>query len=160
MQPEGTSGRPDRRLRINPFDRRLGLRPESFEITSLTPRDNERFELDFLEGVVAEDPCNEDALILLGSAYSQRGDYEKGLRIDRRLVRLRPGDPTAYYNLACSYALLTRVEDAFLALERAVALGYRDVAHMLKDRDLTILRDDPRFRSFVTRILSHSSANS
>ena len=82
------------------------------------------------------------------------------LRCIPKLTVIRPADPTAYYNLACSYALLSQLDNAFAALDRAVSLGYGDVAHMLKDSDLTSLRKDPRFRVFVSRIVGRSTSNS
>ena len=113
------------------FDPRLTLSRRSFKISSLCSDDDEGFELRFMEEVLQRDPCNEDALMLLGYAYTRRGDYEKGLDVDARLVRLRPADPAAYYNLACSHALLGQINDSVDALERAVSLGYREVKQMM-----------------------------
>ena len=142
------------------FDPQLTLRSRSFEVSSLHADDDDRFELNFMEEVIEEDPCNEDALMLLGYAYTRRGEYKKGLDVDSRLVRLRPADPTAYYNLACSYALLEQVDDAFAALEKAVSLGYRQVQQMMKDPDLANLREDPRFRRFLSRVFGRTVKDS
>ena len=135
-----------------PFDARLSLRPARFELSCIRDNDDAQFEMSFMENVLNRDPCNEDVLMLLGHAYTRRGDYEKGLDIDRRLVRLRPGDPTAYYNMACSLSLLRKLDDAMLALQQAASLGYRDVKFMLKDPDLANLRQDDRFGKFLRRI--------
>lgn len=142
------------------FDPRLTLRREPIRVPAISDQDSDGFEIQFYESVLSEDPCNEDALMLLGHAYTQRGDLHKGLDVDRRLVRLRPGDPTAFYNLACSYALLDQVEDAFASLERAFRLGYCDVPHIMQDPDLETLRRDPRFREFIMRFVNHRTANS
>src|SRR5512145_2119003 len=85
-------------------DPRLTLRRQVFKVAAFAHADEERFELDFYEGILLRDPCNEDALMALGHMYTRCGDYEKGLAIDRRLARLRPEDPTVYYNLACSHS--------------------------------------------------------
>ena len=142
------------------FDPQLTLRSRPFEVPSLRADDDDGFELNFMEEVVEKDPCNEDALMLLGHAYTRRGEYKKGLDVDARLVRLRPADPTAYYNLACSYALLEQVDDAFAALEKAISLGYRQVQQLMKDPDLANLRKDPRFRRFLTRVFGRSVKDS
>jgi hypothetical protein len=55
----------------------------------------------------------------------------------------------AHYNRACSYALLKRPEQSLATLRRAVELGYRDFRFMREDRDLEIIRDDPRFRQLL-----------
>ena len=141
-------------------DPRLGLRQQFFPIASLEEDEGAQFEVRFLEQVLEKDPCNEDALMLLGHVYTRRGEYERGLTLDERLVRLRPADPTAYYNLACSYSLVGKVEDAIQCLEKAVTLGYRDIAHLLKDPDLQHLRNDARFRQFVHRLLHKNPSNS
>lgn len=137
----------------------LTLQPAIFELSSFR-RADEQFERQFLEEVVSNDPCNEDALMVLGHVYTTHGEYEKGLDIDRRLVRLRPSDPTAHYNLACSHSLMGHPDDALAALERAVSLGYRDLGHLMKDPDLAGLRQDMRFRSIISRIIAGSPANS
>ena len=116
------------------------------------PDDTEQFEIEFLEAVVARDPCEESSLALLGHIYTRKGQYAKGLEIDLRLAKLRPDDPIALYNLACSLSLLNRIDEAFDALEKAVGLGYRDLQHLLQDEDLETLRSDPRFGAFCLRM--------
>jgi len=116
------------------------------------PEDELEFEVDFLEGVLAQDPHHEDTLIFLGNAYTRLGRYQEGLDIDLRIVKLRPNDPTALYNLGCSYSLVGDIGKAVAALESAVEKGYADVSHMLQDPDLTALRNDPRFQDILARI--------
>lgn len=115
------------------------------------PRDFADFEIEFLEAVVGQDPCEESSLVLLGHLYTRRGEYQKGLEVDRRLTRLRPGDPLAYYNLACSLSLTGSTDEAFKVLEQALALGYEDYGHLMEDDDLANLRADPRFKAFCQR---------
>ena len=88
----------------------------------------------------------------LGELYTRAGEYEKGLALDRRLIELAPESPIVHYNLACSLALLDQPDGAFEALEKAVQLGYRDLAHLRRDPDLASLRTDPRFVELVKRL--------
>ncbi len=141
-------------------DSRLSLRPQLFQLSSVGQKDDTRFEIDFFEELVSQDPCNEEALMILGNTYTRRGDYEKGLNVDRRLVRLRPADPIVYYNLACSYCLLRHIDESLAALERAVSLGYQDVPHLTKDPDLANLRSDPRYRKLLGRLIGRSASDS
>ena len=53
------------------------------------------------------------------------------------------------YDIARCYALLNEHEQALAWLERALALGYRDRAAILRDDDLRSLRDDRRFQDLV-----------
>ena len=119
------------------------------------PRDLS-FELSLYESILAGDPANVEALMALGEACTQRGDHARGLAIDQRLARLRPADPIVHYNLACSYALLGRPDEAFGTLAQAADLGYADLAHLDKDSDLDALRADPRFQDVRRRLAARS----
>jgi tetratricopeptide (TPR) repeat protein len=107
------------------------------------------FELDFFAGILERFPDYVDVLRVQGNNLTLKGRFAEGLQIDRRLVQLRPADALAHYNLACSYALLKKVDPAIKALRRAVELGYRDFRYMREDRDLDALRHDPRFRQLL-----------
>jgi tetratricopeptide (TPR) repeat protein len=107
------------------------------------------FELDFFGGILERHPCYVDALRAQGTNLTLKGRYAEGLQIDKRLVQLRPTDPLAHYNLACSFALLKRTEHAIKTLRRAIELGYRDFRYMREDRDLDSIRQDSRFRQLL-----------
>jgi len=107
------------------------------------------FELDFFAGILERHPCYIDVLRAQGNNLTLKGRYAEGLQVDKRLVQLRPTDPLAHYNLACSYALLKRTDQAIKTLRRAVELGYRDFRYIREDRDLDSIRQDPRFRQLL-----------
>jgi tetratricopeptide (TPR) repeat protein len=113
------------------------------------------FELDFYGGILDRNPCYVDALRAHANNLTLKGRYAEGLQVDKRLVQLRPNDPLAHYNLACSYALLKRPEQAIKTLRRAVELGYRDFRYMREDRDLDSIRHDPRFRQLMREYENH-----
>ena len=85
------------------------------------------FEITFYEKLLHAYPDFVDVLLPLGEAYTRRGLYDKGLEIDLKLTQLRTTDSVMWYNLACSYSLLKRVEESADALRRAVTLGYSDL---------------------------------
>jgi len=97
----------------------------------------------FLEGVVGRDPRYIEALQILGDHYTQRGSYERSLRVDKQLSRLEPNNPLVFYNLACSYSLNGEFDLAATALEKAIALGYRDFRWLARDPDMRRLRQHP-----------------
>ena len=107
------------------------------------------FELAFYAGILKRAPDYVDVLRVMGSLLALKGLFAEGLKVDRRLVRLRPTDALAHYNLACSYARLNRANPSVKALRRAVELGYRDFRYMLEDADLDPIRQDPRFRKLM-----------
>jgi tetratricopeptide (TPR) repeat protein len=107
------------------------------------------FEIEFFGAVLERRPDFVDVLRVMGNNLTLKGRYAQGLQIDKRLIHLRPMDPLAHYNLACSYALLKRKDQAIKSLRRAVELGYRDFRYMREDRDLDFIRNDPRFRQML-----------
>jgi tetratricopeptide (TPR) repeat protein len=129
-----------------------GPEPTSTSIptTRLAEQGQLDFELEFFAGIIERKPDYVDALRVMGNNLTLKGRYPQGLIIDRRLVQLRPSDPLAHYNLACSYALLHRAEQAIRTLRHAVELGYRDFNYMRKDHDLDTIRHDPRFRQLLS----------
>jgi hypothetical protein len=109
-------------------------------------------EISFLRGVVRRDPAFVEALQVLGDAYTKRGRFDAGLEVDEALSKLCPHDPMVLYNLACSYALTKRHEQAGAALLRAVELGYSDFKWLMKDPDLESLRKHPVFDKIKARL--------
>jgi tetratricopeptide (TPR) repeat protein len=109
-------------------------------------------KIQFMEGIVQRDPKYIEALQLLGDHYTQRGKYQDGLKVDEQLSRLEPRNPLVFYNLACSYSLTGAVDLAASALDKALALGYRDFKWLAKDPDLRTLRKHPAFRTIEDKI--------
>jgi tetratricopeptide (TPR) repeat protein len=117
------------------------------------------FEIQFYEAILAEDPEFVEALVQLAEAYTKAGLHDKGLETDLKLAALRPDDPTVHYNLACSYALAGKRDEALAALERAIELGYRDVEFLMQDEDLVSLHDDEEFARLIARFFPDSDLN-
>jgi tetratricopeptide (TPR) repeat protein len=109
-------------------------------------------KISFLEGLVKRDQDYVEALQLLGDHYTQRGQFGNSLLVDQQLSRLEPGNPMVYYNLACSYSLNQDFKQAVSALERALALGYRDFRWLSRDPDLRQLRKLPVYRPIADKI--------
>ena len=107
------------------------------------------FEIAFYQKLLRAYPDFVDVLIPLGDAYTRRGLYEKGLEVDLRISQLRGEDPLTWYNLACSYSLLKRVDESMEALRRSVELGYADLPYLQKDPDLANLRQSEKYRLFL-----------
>ncbi len=109
----------------------------------------DRHVLEILRAAARRRPHDLGILFSLGDLLTKLGYIEEGLQVDLTLARLQPRDPTVHYNLACSYALLGRKEEAFSELRKSVRLGYSDPAHMRADPDLASLRQDPRFEKIL-----------
>ena len=122
---------------------------DSAVIAFLAERPQLDFELEFFGHVLQRVPDFTDVLRAQASNLTTKGLLKEGLKVDQKLVQVRPADPTAHYNLACRYARLKRPDQCLKTLRRAVELGYRDFRYMREDRDLDTVRQDPRFRQLV-----------
>ena len=114
------------------------------------------FEISFFESVLRHDPQCVEVIEILGGLYTKLGRIGEGLRMDRKLVRLQPANPTAHYNLACSLALSKRNSDALRSLRKAIDLGYRDFEWMCHDPDLQGLKRSPDFAAMVAQLKPQS----
>jgi tetratricopeptide (TPR) repeat protein len=114
------------------------------------------FEISFYESVLRRDPSYAEVIEILGGLYTKSGRIADGLKMDRKLVRLLPTNPTAHYNLACSLALSKRKSDALRSLQAAVSLGYNDFDWMSQDPDLEDLKNDPAFKSLLKKLKPQS----
>ena len=110
------------------------------------------FEIKFYENILKERPDCVNVLIPLGDAYTRKGFYQEGLAVDKRLVELKPDDPTVHYNFACSLSLCDRGKAALEVLKKAVLFGYDDFAYMKKDTDLENVRKLPTFGTFFAKL--------
>jgi Flp pilus assembly protein TadD len=110
-----------------------------------------RFEIALLEENARLREGEIDALRHLAYAYSAAGRHEDALAADRRLVQMEPERGDLHYDLACSLALVGRVDEAFLSLGRAIDLGGCDRDLLTSDADLASLRGDARWAELLRR---------
>ena len=110
------------------------------------------FELSFFEDLHKRMPKDFRIASTLAHLYTEVGQVDQGLRMDRKLVRLSPEDPTVHYNLACSLSLKNRKADALKALKTAITFGYSDFVWMRHDPDLTNLQDYHGFKKLCDEL--------
>ena len=85
-------------------------------------------------------------------------DWAGATRAYQKAARIHPGNEGLWYNLACVQALQGKTDAAMASLQKAADAGWADDAWPAKDSDLTALRDDPRFQSWLVRV-KEASAN-
>lgn len=64
-----------------------------------------------------------------------------------------------YYNLACSYSLSHQKKAALSALDKAIALGYKDYANMKNDSDFDFICNEKRFKSLLKQLEQYDHLN-
>ena len=133
-------------MRLEIPEYRFDLKTPEFQKT------DDEFTIWFLEGVLDKYPTYVECLMYLGNAYTATGLYEKGLEVDLRLEKLRPGDPLVHYNLACSYSLMGMLSESLGALEKAVDLGYDDLEHLKSDSDLDGVKDEDGYKVLIFKL--------
>lgn len=111
-------------------------------------------EIHFLEGVVQRDPSYMEALKLLSDDYLQRGHFDLGLNLDEKLTELEPGNPDAFFNLACSYSLNGDIAAAADALSLAIDYGYTDWKWIAREQSLEKLREASCYQPILEKIQS------
>ena len=118
-------------------------------LKQLAERPQIDFEMDFYETLLARVPDFAEALDAQAGNFAAAGRFAEGLKVVERIVRLRPRDAVAHYNLACRHAKLKQSDQAISALKKAIELGFRDFRSMTRDDDLAAIRKDPRFRQLL-----------
>jgi adenylate cyclase len=92
-------------------------------------------------------PSDARAANLLAATYANMGEAEKAVEYAERSMALDPDDAMLLYNVACTYSLLNKIDDALVSLEKAVDKGFGHREWIDHDPDLNALRDNPRFQA-------------
>jgi tetratricopeptide (TPR) repeat protein len=127
------------------------MSPEKSATTRKADKLFDDFEIRLCRAALQADGKNVRALEMLGQALTRASRHQEALDVDLRVAQLRPDDPVAFYNLACSYSNLEDLDGAFLALRQAFDLGYKDYPHLLRDPDLKNVRRDRRFKALLDK---------
>jgi beta-lactamase regulating signal transducer with metallopeptidase domain/Flp pilus assembly protein TadD len=83
-----------------------------------------------------------------------RGDLDETVSAYEKAIAAHYRRDVASYNIACTYAIHDRRDQALVWLQRALDAGFDDRDLLENDDDLDSLRSDPRFKSIVSKALS------
>ena len=104
---------------------------------------NADFEMVIQQDTVASDgSCRQYALHFLDR------DKEAEEWMDK-IVATDPDDAGHYYDRACLYSRMGRLDDAVDALRMAFEKGYRSFSHIRLDDDMDPIRDLPKFKELI-----------
>lgn len=105
------------------------------------------------EAVVAANPVQGRFWSALATARYETGDFAGAISAFEEALALGDGMPAeTVYQLARCHAGLGDRDQALDHLDRALAIGYRDLERARTDRAFASLRDDPRYRTIVALI--------
>ena len=94
-------------------------------------------------------PDDARALYLGSGSLIAMGETEKGLEWAARAVEIDASDPTSLYNVACTYSVAGRPEQALDYLEQAVQEGFAAKDWLINDGDFEGIREHPRFLALI-----------
>ena len=146
------------------FERACTLRPEDYQAPAFlavaywslgrhaeseaTYRRQSRLVEERLELV----PDDARACILGSQSFGRLGETDRAVELVNRARAIDPGDPMLLYNVACTYAILKRTDDALDSLESAVDKGYGYKEWLEHDDDFASIRDTPRFKAILAML--------
>ena len=84
-------------------------------------------------------------------ALHELGRDDEALAWMQKIIDEDPSDAGNWYDYACLYGRMNRIDDAMNALEKAFELGYRNFGHLEYDYDMDILRDLPQYQELVAK---------
>lgn len=84
-------------------------------------------------------------------AFHELGRDAEALAWTQKIIDENPSDAGNWYDYACLYGRMNRIDDAIVALEKAFELGYRNFGHLEYDYDMDILRDLPSYKALVAK---------
>ena len=89
----------------------------------------------------------------------QAKEYEEAEKLYKRIVKARPDDSTALYNLACLYSLTSKKEKALEYLEKSIKAGFTNVGHIQEDSDLDNIRNEEKYKELIKKLIERDKRN-
>ena len=108
--------------------------------------------IELYEKFLEENPGDLRAWYRLGHATYKAKRYDVSVAAYLKASELEDVRVWAFYNAACSAALMNDIEQAFEYLDMAIQAGFDDRENMMNDPDLEALREDSRFEQVVAKI--------
>jgi predicted Zn-dependent protease len=102
------------------------------------------------EKTLQEDPKHVDALNNMGVIYLHDFDYSAAREAFSDVIRLKPKYVDGYYNLACAYAMESRIPESLIHLKKAMSLNPSVGDWAKNDTDLANLRGVPDSEEIVS----------
>jgi adenylate cyclase len=109
--------------------------------------------IELIERHLDMNPDDTRALCFGAANLSSLGESQRAMDWATRALENSSEEPLVLYNVACTYTLEGETDRSMELLEKAVNLGWGDRAWLETDSDLDSLRDLPRFKSLLGKIL-------
>ena len=100
-----------------------------------------RQKISLLEKALTTRPGNPQLIQALVLNYSRVGDYENAILHLKELLDQNPDLPDTYYNIACMYAKMNKIEESMLWLNKSIKKGFSNWDLILNDNDLDNIKN-------------------
>lgn len=97
-----------------------------------------------IDTTIQESSCRQYALFFLGK-------NDEAIDWMERMIADDPENDGHYYDKACLYARMGRLDESVAALRTAFEKGYRSFEHIKYDDDMDPIRDLPEFKSLIEK---------
>lgn len=107
--------------------------------------------IEILNRNIADYPNYPHSYFYLGIAQWDRGNPDLGVEQMFKVIALNPEEASAYYNVACYYAIKGIPDLSLVWMEKALDHGFAQWSHMKTDPDLDSIRDLPAYKKLVAK---------
>lgn len=91
-------------------------------------------------------------------AYLGLGDFEKAIAVSDSILAVSE-DCGSYYDAACLYSRMGKVDEAVLYLQKAIEKGFNRPYHIENDDDLDNIRQTETYKELVRKLKSNKIKN-
>jgi len=108
-------------------------------------------KISLLEKTLTAMPGNPQLIQALVLNYAKVGDYENAILHLKKLHDQYPDKPELYYNIACMYAKMNKIEESVSWLDKAIQKGFSDWGLIRSDSDLDNIRNTSFFKELMKK---------
>ena len=119
------------------------MNPQLQKAVALDQRGNVTAAIAAYEKVLAREPRNIDALLLLGRALCRQGQFERGAELLRQAASVAPQHGQAHHLLGVALSRLGRPQEALASFECAAAADPSNVMTIVNKGDVLAALDRP-----------------
>ncbi len=105
-----------------------------------------------LQAALTLEPGSLKVLYASAIVSVNKRQYKEAILTFKRLVVIKPENNIFYYNISCLYAIQNMKSESIDWLQKAIDNGYNNWDHLKNDKDLTNIRNTPRFKALIGAI--------